>query len=162
MIEPAFERQQRRLAGVAGAFRKDDEGCPAIECSRHQSDGIVPSALPVAVNEDGVKDIAAYEPPKLTFQPVVRCRDWSRALPQSRRQHRPDQDEVAMAGMVGEIDPLAGDRLTTFPLTLHGGDEARKPDEQSCNELRKHLGSLGSARAIFAHAAFVFSAVVAG
>ena len=87
------------------------------------------------VNEDGIEDITSDEAPEPTLQPIVRARDRPSALQQSWRQHCPNQDEVAMAGMVGKIDPLAGIGLTFVPA--HG-----RPAEQFCDGSQQRDGQI--------------------
>jgi len=134
MEEPALEWEQRRIRGVARAFREHDQGGDGIERLRHLDDRVSRSRRGVAVDQDGVEDVAADEAPQAALQPVIAAGDRPGRKAQAPRQHRPDQDEIAVAGMIGEINPLLVGRRDAVPAPAHRRDEAGEEQNKRASQ----------------------------
>ena len=66
--------------------------------------GIGVAGRAIAVDQHGPEHPLAEEPPEPALEPVVGAGDRPRSPPQRRRQHRPDQHEVGVAPVIGEVD----------------------------------------------------------
>ncbi len=88
--------------------------------------GSLGARLAVAVDQHRVEDVAADEAAQFRLQPVVGAGDGARLAAQAGRQDDPDQDEIAVAGVVGEIDPALARRLVADPDAAHRCDESRE------------------------------------
>ena len=129
LVKASLEGQQLGVGLVARALRKEDQRVAPVDRLLHHLQRIARPGLAVAVDQHGVEHVAADEAAQPRFHPVVGTSDRPRAAAQPRRQHRPDQQEVAVAGVVREIDPLRGRRLRTHPQAAHRRDEAGEQRE---------------------------------
>src|SRR5205809_7951667 len=69
---------------------------------------------------------------------------------QLRRQHRPQDYKIKMAGVVGKINPLAGNRLAVHPLHRGSGQSSGQGGDQAGKPVTRHRYRLSNPRKMFA------------
>jgi len=107
MIKAALEGQQQIPAGVALAFGKQDQRVACVQRLRHLCHGVFGPLFGNAVDQHGTEHLLSDEGAQPGFQPVIAGGHGPGHLAQPVRQHRPDQNKVAVAGMVCKVDTLA-------------------------------------------------------
>src|SRR2546426_4055023 len=100
MIDPALEREERRIGHVPGAFRKDDQRVAGLDGHDHRPDGALGMGPPAALDEHRADEVVGNVTLDARLAPIIRTGHRTRTRPQVRRQTRPEQREVAVAGMV--------------------------------------------------------------
>ena len=124
-MQPALERQQLALRRVARSFGEDDQRGALGQRLHDDGHRLGIAAARPAVHQHRIEDLAADEAAHARA-PIVEGGHRARAFPDPARQHRPDQDEVAMAGVIGEIDALPGIGQAALPVRQHAGERAGK------------------------------------
>ena len=109
-----------------------------VERRRHLLDRVARALLGLALDQHGVEDALADKAADLVLQPIVGGGDGPRLLPDRLRQHRPDQHEVAVAGVVGEIDARAEVGEMRAPFRPDRGDGAGEERDEAGDELLDH------------------------
>ena len=102
------------------------------DLAEHQVDRALVDLDFLAVDEQRVErfgQVAADRP----AVPIVLGRHGPRQPADRLRQRRPDEDHVEVAGVIGEVDALAGVRLAVDPAHARPAEEAGTDSEQ-------HLG----------------------
>ena len=102
--------------------------------SRHRQHGVdrvVAWLGPVAVDQDGRQHVLGDEAAQARLAPIVGRRDGAGACRSLCRQAGRQQDEIAMAGMVGEIDALAVRWLAAIPDRRNARDRPRQGRQAS-------------------------------
>src|SRR5260370_1035527 len=75
--------------------------------ARHQADRILLPGLAIAIDRHRAKHALADVAARAAHGPIVGAGDRARQTPQRRRQHSPDQHEVAMTVVVGKVHARA-------------------------------------------------------
>ena len=135
VVEAALEGQQPLGAGVALAFGKQDQRCPLVERLGHLGDGVFGAFLGDAIDEDSVEHVAPDERTERRCQPVVAGGDRPGVLAQRTGQDRPDQHEIAVAGVVGKVDALAVIGGGPDPDATGCGNEPGKHNDRRCHDV---------------------------
>src|SRR5690606_28104796 len=113
-VEPALEGQQT-LFEIARALRKHDQRMPFIQRIEHGLQGIGRRVAALTVDQHAVEHAVDDEAAQLALLPVIRAGYRPGPPPQRGWQGGPEQHEIAMAGVVGEVDTLSAGRCTAQP-----------------------------------------------
>ncbi len=96
--------------------------------SEHEVDGALVDFDLLAVDEHGVEDFVQMATDKASV-PVIFGGDRSGESADFGGEGGPDEDDVEVAGVVGEIDTLTGIGLGVDPAHADAADESGNPDE---------------------------------
>ncbi|MNR11744.1 hypothetical protein D3C85_1280590 [compost metagenome] len=121
MIQPAFERQQT-VFGITCAFREDDQRIAVCQGVEHRLQRILGSILALTVNQHAFEHTVDDVPAQWAFEPVIGAGNRSGDATQGRRQRGPQQHEIAVAAVVGEVDALHRLRRATEPQAAGAGE----------------------------------------
>ena len=124
-------------AVAARPFRKNDHRIFVAEPVDENVDRIGRARCRVALDENGIEHVQR----KVTLQPfapVILRRDRPRDRAQLRRQGRPDEDEVEMAGVIREVDALLRMRSEAGAAHAAAGEKPSEGDDQSRNDAIEH------------------------
>src|SRR6266446_880218 len=87
-----------------------------------------------AIDEHAVEDFTDQTKPDAAALPIVTSGDRPRQGTDIRRQCRPEDDEIQMAGMIGEIDTLSCFGLAVDPADVRAADERGKRSKHRGDE----------------------------
>ncbi len=126
MIEPALERQQLLVAGVARALRKQDQRAPASSASAMMAIGVgTRGCAGRARSARRWKTRCPMKRAQPAREPVVGGGD----RPRRRRRRAGSTVQIRTKSpwlVVGEIDPLPRIGRAAAPVAAHAGDEPRE------------------------------------
>src|SRR5690606_9013991 len=141
-VEPALERQQT-LFEIARALRKHDQRMPFIQCIEHGLQGIGRRVAALTVDQYAMEHAVDDEAAQLSLLPVIRTGYRPGSFAQFGWQRGPEQHEVAMASVVGEIDTLGAGRRAAQPEAARAGEQTRHGGEQESGQIADHRWFLG-------------------
>lgn len=113
VIKSTFELSHFAVDGAA-SFGEHDQRVGVSDFTEHQFDGALVDLDLLAIDQNGVERLG-QETSQRGLSPVVLGSNRPSQLPQTTRESRPEDDRVKVAGVVGEIDPLAGVRFGSDP-----------------------------------------------
>src|SRR5690606_11063855 len=141
-VEPALEGQQT-LFEIARAFRKHDQRMPLIQCIEHGLQGIGRRVTALTIDQYPMEHAVDDEAAQLALLPVIRAGYRSGPPPQRGWEGGAEQHEIAVAGVVGEVDTLSAGRCTAQPEAARTGEQTRHGGEQESAQIADHRWFLG-------------------
>ena len=131
VVNAGFEGQQDGVVvGVTRAFGEDDEGRAFVQGLFHLF-GYGLRTVAVARDEEGVEDVLDDEAADAAGQPVVGSCHGPGVDAPAARQGNPDEQEVAVAAVVGVIDFLLRAEVEFYPaFRFDPGEEGYGKAEQ--------------------------------
>ncbi|MNE49258.1 hypothetical protein D3C80_1437630 [compost metagenome] len=136
--QPASERHERFVAKVAGALREEDQRVALGHRFEYWLQGAALAFCALSLDQYAVEDFADEKIADAGLCPVVGSGHWAGALAQGFWQRRPQQHEVAVAAVVGEVQALHRQRRAAEPQGTGTGDQPGGGGDDEGGQGRKH------------------------
>jgi len=107
MVDAALEGKQ--LSSVASrSLRENNERLAEIEGAKHRRKRVVGATDVPSLDEDALENILDKKLADNAALPVVGRGDRACPRPEIRRQRGPQENEIGMACVIGDVDALRG------------------------------------------------------